>query len=979
MRNAHLRLHLIAIACAAATGNAWAQDSSGSTRIEVTGSLIKRTDRETPSVLQTITREDIQRSPYATLDDLMRTVSASDSGAISDGKASGFISGISTNSMRGFGSQSTLTLINGRRVAPVAAVDINFGRGTLVSVNTLPKGAIERIEILKDGASAMYGSDAIVGVVNYILRRDYQGGELSVSAGSNDQGAGRHQQFNGTFGFGDLDRRGINVYGGFDFYRRERVASAELLDKGYWDLNNVHRQLNGAQPRYSHDTVASNPGNYYSVPQTFPATTTVNGIRTTGNSISGPLFLGGMPGCPDADTVGKGAPARYPSFASDTPSFPAGMCRLVSDNYLEALAEQERANASLRVTFALTPTLTGWADLMLSKTKTVEDDLPQTLTTALVTSRNPVATTWPTLSGVFRSQNAIILPVGHPDNPTNGKPNAQQVQLLYRFTDLPNLTIQDLQSTRITAGLTGTWGDWDFDSALVTSRQENQRVRANRLRSSLLTQAIASGSYRFGGTNDAAARASVSSDAVVDGESTVTSLDLRASRSLFALPGGPAALAVGVEARREKMKSTPNQAFLDGDFIGLVANGTEGERSSYAAFAEIGLPLRKNLELQAALRHEKFSDFGNTTTGKLGFKWGLLPSTLVLRGTAATGFRAPSISQISNSFASSFHSSQDERIFDPIRCDSSNPNAPVSRAPAPVTRDCNVLNFSAVSGATPGNLATIISGNPSLKAETSRSATAGLLFSPNRELDIGLDYWYFERNDEIRAQRGIDIMRAYIGNQAAYAAQVIRDPNPASWLTGVANSGPILGLIRQYGNFLWSKTSGFDYDLVWRIPATDWGRFTLKIQGTRTWRFDRQIVADQPIERIVGTTANDVPRNKFSISLRHQRNAWDSFVRVNHTGSLVRTGTTATCLASSSAANTYLRDNGWCGVTTQTYFDIGTNWAVTKNFSVSAAVINVFDKFGGTQDVPAIHNFYYDNNSDVLGRRFNVTVNYKFF
>ncbi len=973
------RQHVIALAVCSLFTSAWAQD--GGQKVEVTGSLIKRADRETPSVVQTITSEQIKQSGYASVEELMRTLGVVDASLVDDAKATGFVSGLSTNSLRGFGSQSTLTLINGRRVAPVASVDINFGRGTLVSVNTIPKGAIERIDILKDGASALYGSDAMVGVVNYILKKSYNGAELTANVGSNDKGAGQTRQANVTFGFGNLDTQRFNVYGGIDIYQRDRVATGELLDKGYWDLMNNFRALTGGAPRFSYDTVASNPGNYYSVPATFPATTTVGGIRTTGNSISGPLFLGALPGCPDEQTVGKGINGRPPFFLASDPSWPAGMCRLKADDYAEWIGKQDRLNGAFRATFQLTPAITAYADLMVSKTKTTENDLPTSLTTALVTSRNPVAATWPKLDGTFVSANAIILPVGHPDNPTNGTAKSQPVQLLYRFTDLPNLSISDLKTTRLVAGLEGSLGAWDFDTAVLLNRQDNTSIRTNRLRASLLTSAIQNASYRFGKPNDAAAIASISSDAVVEGESTVNSIDFRASRELFKLGGGSAAVALGAEYRQEKLVSTPSDTYLSGDFINLVANGTDGKRNATAAYAELSLPVLKSLELQAAVRHERYSDFGNSTTGKLGFKWGVLPSTLVLRGTAATGFRAPSISQISNSFVVSFHSSQDARIFDPVRCDSSNPNAPVSRAAAPVNRDCNVLNYAAVPAGTvtPGNLPTVISGNPNIQPETSRSATFGLILSPTKDIDFSLDFWHFEREDEIRVQRGIDIMRDYIANPASGNGIVIRDPNPATWLTGVPNSGPILSLIRQYGNFRWSKTTGLDYDLSVRLPASSLGKFTVKFDGTRTLRYDRQVLATSPIDRMVGTTLSDVPRNKFNVALNFKRDDWSGFVRLSHTDALERTGFTSTCESSSSATNTYLRENGWCGVTAQNYYDIGATYSGFKNTSITATVLNLFDSYGGTQDVPAVHNYYYANTPTSLGRRVSVAVTYKFF
>ncbi|MFN4116187.1 MAG: TonB-dependent receptor plug domain-containing protein, partial [Inhella sp.] len=164
MKRVH-RPTVAALAVLAMASQAQAQTAEPQTldKVVVTGSLIKRTDKETPSVVQSITRKDIQNSGYATIEELLRATSAVDASSIQDGAASGFVSGLSTISLRGFGSQGTLVLINGRRVAPVAAVDINFGRGSLISVNNIPKGAIERIDILKDGASALYGSDAMAG------------------------------------------------------------------------------------------------------------------------------------------------------------------------------------------------------------------------------------------------------------------------------------------------------------------------------------------------------------------------------------------------------------------------------------------------------------------------------------------------------------------------------------------------------------------------------------------------------------------------------------------------------------------------------------------------------------------------------------------------------------------------------------------------------------------------------------------------
>jgi iron complex outermembrane recepter protein len=801
-------------------GVAWAQTPATNPtptkieKIEVTGSLIKRTDSETPSVVQVITAQDIKNSGYATVEELMRSLSSVDASSLQDGAASGFVGGLATISLRGFGSQGTLVLINGRRIAPVAAVDINFGRGSLINVNSIPKDAIERIEILKDGASAIYGSDAMAGVVNYVLKKEYRGVELSGSYGANDQGVGRTWNSSVTFGLGDLGTQRFNVFGGLQFSQRDPVMHSELKDRGDLARYNNFLVANGSLQRFTPDSSASPSANYYRVPTSLAGSTSINGVTVANNNLSGVNYLGTFAGCPDENTVGRGVPNRPPGFLATTAPLRNGFCRFNLDEADQAIADQERVSGTLRATFRLNNELSAYADFMYSQTKTTELGIPRTLTTALVTSVNPVATTWPLVNGTFRSQNAIILPVGHPDNPTNGTTTAQPVQLIYRFGDIPQLDINDFKTYRFTAGIQGYVGAWDIDSAFLYSRSDNSRVQTGRLRSSLLTASIASGTYRFSRANDAAAIASVSSDAVNEGESTVAVLDVRASRELFNMAGGPSAIALGAEVRREELASVPSDIYQSGDFIGLVANGASGARNSQAAFVEMRLPVIKPLEIQAALRQERYSDFGNSTTGKAGFKFDALPSLVSFRGTAATGFRAPGISQIGDSFALSFHSSQERRVFDSLRCNSSNPNAPVSLGNPAVNRDCNVLGFSTLPAGTvnPGNIPSVVAANRNLKPEKSKSFTLGLLLSPNKFIDVSLDWWRFRRDDEVRVQRGIDIMDAYNANRTANAAPIIRDQNPQTWLPGIPNSGPIVALVRNYGNFKWSETQGYAAD-----------------------------------------------------------------------------------------------------------------------------------------------------------------------
>lgn len=975
--------HWISLALVALAAQAQAQTAAPTAtdqpakleKIVVTGSLIKRTDKETPSVVQTISREAIANSGFATVEELLRATSAVDASSISDGAGSGFVSGLATISLRGFGSQGTLVLINGRRTAPVAAVDINFGRGSLTSVNSIPRGAIERIDILKDGASALYGSDAMAGVVNYILRKDYQGAEATVGYSANDDGVGQTVSGGVSFGFGNLDTQGFNVFGGIEMSKRDPVMHSELKGKGDLALTNQWNNFQGFLSRFTPDSVASPFGSYYRVPASNAGSTSIDG-RTVGNSSPfGANYLGTYPGCPPELTVGQGTPARPDGPPAASPSFRNGQCRFNLDNADEAISKQDRVSAVVRGTVALGGNFTAYADLMLSKTETKEQQIPLALTTTVVSSANPVALQWSTLSGQIQRQNALILPVGHPDNPTNGTATPTPVQVIYRFADLNPYQTQDLESKRLTVGLEGSLGDWDIDAAIMHSRQDNVAAFRNRVRKSLLDgnlnpSSANFGKYRFNGTgNNAAAIASVASDTTINGEAAITSADVRASRDLFAMAGGNAAVALGLEYRRETLNSVPDDVYKSGDYVGLVGNGASGKRNLWAAFSEFRLPVLKDVEVQAAARHEKYSDFGDSTTGKLGAKWQVLPSTLALRGTVATGFRAPGLSQIGDAFLLSFNSFQTAAYRDPIRC----PNG-VSLSDPPVLRDCNILGRNATNAA--GSIPTIIAANPNLKAETSKSATAGVVFSPTRNIDLAIDAWYFERNNEIRVQRSIDILDRYIANPTGpEAAALLRDPNPATWLPGVPNSGPILVIYRGYGNFNWSKTSGVDYDLNIRFPMMDIGRVSFNLNGTYTGRFDQQVLTGGAIDRYAGTDQVSIPKTRATATLRLDRDNWGIWGRYNHADKLRRVGVTEACLASTTPQDRIVQSVGGCYWMRDESIDVGFRYSPMKGLTISGALLNALDYYRAT-NVPSSFTHWDSGNAAMLGRRFSLSLTY---
>src|SRR3954471_7535973 len=184
-------------------------------KIEVTGSNIKRIDTETPSPVTVITREDIQRSGQRDLAEVLRNVTAASAGSQLDNSSNSFSNGAQTISLRGLGSAATLVLLNGRRMTAAAYADPNTGNSTVYNLNAIPVDAIDRIEVLKDGASAIYGSDAMAGVVNIILRSDYRGGEASGSYSVAEEGNWVSWRASTTLGIGNLDKDKWNLLGSF--------------------------------------------------------------------------------------------------------------------------------------------------------------------------------------------------------------------------------------------------------------------------------------------------------------------------------------------------------------------------------------------------------------------------------------------------------------------------------------------------------------------------------------------------------------------------------------------------------------------------------------------------------------------------------------------------------------------------------------------------------------------------------------------
>ena len=909
------------VAASVAVTMASAQPAPRVEKIEVTGTHIKRADAETSSVVQVITREQIERSGAARVTELLRELPAMGAGSVLDfDRGLGFNQANSTVSLRGLGSVATLVLLNGRRMTPSPVADPNTGQGTIFNLSSIPLSAVERIEILKDGASAIYGSDAVAGVINIILRKDYRGAEVSWSHWQKldrfENQDYRSEQVTGTLGFGDLASDRYNVIATVEWFKRD---PQKLNESGSGVRNEDLLRLAGRLAPLNSNL-------------SFPAN-----LRRETPAGSGVFPTAGRlaidPRCPVENRVAVSATIEE--------------CRVTSFDYIYIRTEFERTGILARGTMQLTSRIAAFLEGGFSRNESRFPLRPPTLSAA-------APSTWFNREGQ-RLSYTLALPPGHPDNP-----NSFTVGLLYQFSDLgiPEARVtQDVG--RLVGGLNGTAGGWDWETAILHDRNDRTDTRNDRLHYPTLVQAVASGAYRFGSTsNSPALLASLHPELVTNGESRLTSWDLKGSRELFSWHAGPVALAAGIEVRREEMSVVSDPRLVAGEIIDTPSTGMDGRRTVWSVFGELSVPIARSLESQLALRTDHYSDFGYATTPKAGLKWNATP-WLAARANWAKGFRAPSIFQISTAqIQGSFNNTQD-----PLRC----PNGPGALPPGGEPEDCA------------RRVSVLFSANRSIEPEESVSHTVGFILSPSRGYSLAVDRWYVHRTNFIDIFDFATVLRNE-GNPSFAGGTIIRNPNPGSWLAGVPNSGPLQSVLLGFGNFGQQVVAGWDLEARAKWPMGAWGLLSLDANATYN---DKYLWASRPGDPYVSTLGNlyipgiadaGVPRFRGSVTATHDIASWSVLTRYNHVGGWYF-GEPGLCyLPASNATLAYL---GKCYVSAWQTWDVGATWSGMKNLKVSLLMRNITDKpapydpaFTTLGFNQAMHNPY--------GRYLQVSLNYKF-
>jgi len=580
------------------------QATGGLERAEVTGSNIKRTDVEGVSPVQTIPRQEIERSGQPTTADLVRTISAN-SQSLNETFTNIFSPGASGAGLRGLSQKNTLVLLNGRRMA-----NCGFAQNlqdSFVDLNAIPINAVERIEVLKDGASAVYGSDAIAGVINIILRKDYQGGEVAGDYGRAYEGGTGETHGSVLVGFGNLAVDRFNVMLAANYFKRDFVSYADRDYIGTQDFRSMGGLNNNS----------ASGGTYQ-----FPTGTRRVPFSTCGQNGS------------------------FVTANSNFSTLSGNVCSYNPAPYLTLFPKSKREQIVSSGTFDITPSLQAFADLSYSHNVTNQSLTPSSFTpTSVAFSAANGARTIP-----------ATLPVGNPSNPF-----ATPTNFAYTFFDVGARTAQITSNAyRALGGLKGNFGNWDWQAAYLHSESRDSQLNFNAINATVLQRVLADGSYNFlnpqltpGVANSL--RANTRRNAI----SKLDSVDARTSTELLTLPAGPLGFAAGLEFKRESLRDAPDALLTSGQVIGSGSTQTDGSRRTTAAYAEFNVPIVRNVEASLAAREDHYSDFGSALSPKVGLKWQAIPE-LLFRATASKGFRAPSLPENSPSAASFF-----QQIVDP--------------------------------------------------------------------------------------------------------------------------------------------------------------------------------------------------------------------------------------------------------------------------------------------------------------------------
>jgi len=696
-------------------------------RIEVTGSHIKRQDMEGPSPVTSLSQEDIQKTGVTDLISLFTKLPISGQGTFSTqaNSSDDTANGGSSVSLRGLGADSTLILINGRRVSvsPFAkGIDTAF-----VDINNIPLSAIKRVDILKDGASATYGSDAVAGVINIVLRDDVDGAELSAKMGTTADGGGEEQSVNLVFG-NNTDKSNHTFV--LEYFNRDEVLYS---DRDY--------SASANQAARTGDSDATD-------------------FRSSAG-IPGTIALASDPSNRLIDLYGGD------KCAPEDIDLANNLCRYDYAPHMTMIPAAERFSWNYMGKYEIDDNLRAFAELNGQNSKS--------------TVRGAGS---PSFNELFMSGDNINHPFAlMPEHEFYG----QDLTMRRRTVDIGNREKRvDSNYYRAILGLQGEIKDWSWEAAYSYIKSSSIERGVDGFPNSRRTQeAIDSGLWNpfEPSLNSQESLDYIETTTTRYGKSTMKSLDFKISGSVLEMEHGDLMLAVGTEYREETISDNPDDQFLRGEVFGTEATQANGSRDNLAIFGELIVPVLDNLEVQLAVRHEDYSDFGTTTDPKVSFLWAPTED-LSLRGSYGTAFRAPSLHQLGLG-----RTDESPNLVDTLRC----------AAIGNQDRACEPQEYTAV-----------FEGNPDLGPEESKSYNLGLIYNITDDLNFSVDYYNYD------IENIIDSDTQFVMDNFGLDGTIVERRS-----TSIENDpGEVIRVNDGFQNIGDLQTSGIDLDVRYRLETS---------------------------------------------------------------------------------------------------------------------------------------------------------------
>lgn len=947
-------------------------------RVTVTGSRIKQTGRVTSAPVAVITHETLERSGATSVGAFLQEISASGKalnakfnssgnfGYPSDGGGIG--AGSAQVDLRNLGSSRVLVLVDGLRWVNESSASGVSGSADL---NTIPLAIVDRIEVLEDGASAIYGSDAIAGVVNIITKKNFDGALL-------------HEKY-GSYGHGGTDEEAdITIGGGSDRFRgvlNAAYVKSKGISSAAWNQSSMPVPGAGLAAGSS----GTPQGRYIFCDPTILVPGTYGYCDAQGNDwfditlnngTTVPNYNGGNP---------IGGNGTYHNFS--------GADRFNFAPYNLLLTPSERKSLFGSMTYDINDSVSLHGKVLYNQRQSANQAAPEPIFVG------PFAGTGGIADGITISASNPYNPFGinlcAVADPLNGCPVANLGFITKRPIELgPRVFTQDVKTWYVNFGLDGNFDvgnglSWNLD--FVHSENQADQMFTNGFNVLKLKEALgpayqdAGGVWRcgtptvtipncvplnlFGGEGTPIAPNMLAFISTPQHDSSKQVLDIITANlegDLWAMGGDRhAAFAVGYEHRRYGGDFNPDPLRQDGESQDSFASPISASYNVDEAYGELRLPWAKSFSTDFALRYSDYSTFGSTVTGKAGFLW--KPSDdFVLRGTYSTGFRAPNLGELYG--LTQFGAT----LVDP--CNAVTPGgAPASQYAAACTAAGVPNGFQQANT----QIITFTGGNALLKPEKSKNYNLGAVWSPSfaentswsSKLDFEVDYFHYKINDAIQAPDIQQLLNACYSGSAQGSVC-------SGFTRGLGSQlNPPTDFLSNLGQI---TTSGVDLKVNWVGPSTAWGQPSASLQSTHAIGY-RAVDKDGNVaQRGVGIEVNDssIPSWKTNLQLGWKVGDWQASWNLRYVASVKESCGNAVATPAVGCPT----GDGWHRLGSATYSDVQLSWDnafTAKGLKLSVGANNVFAR-EAPSCVSCSLNGYDAGTYDLPFRFVYAEVNWKF-